>query len=199
MATYDYKEVDRRGKPASQGVPGWLWLAIGLGVGLAVAFMAYLLIPTAGSRLHFPLPPSATTPAKTDTRAVLRTPFSELELDSEPAPPRFDFYTILPEMEVAIPDSENVDEPTKSIPVVEQEGTYILQAGSFKTAAEADRLRANLILEGIEATIQTVTIDNKDTWHRVHIGPYQELKDVNDVRARLKESKIEAILLKVKS
>ncbi|MFP5344985.1 MAG: SPOR domain-containing protein, partial [Gammaproteobacteria bacterium] len=82
-----------------------------------------------------------------------------------------------------------------------QEGkpeAYILQAGSFKNFAEADRLKASLNLIGIEAGIQTVTVNNKDTWHRVQIGPYRDVAELNAVRARLKQNNIDAVLLKLK-
>ena len=73
-----------------------------------------------------------------------------------------------------------------------------MQAGSFGSFEEADHLKASLVLLGIEATIQTVTV-NKDTWHRVHIGPYKELTELNEVRARLKQTHIDAVLLKIKT
>jgi cell division protein FtsN len=82
---------------------------------------------------------------------------------------------------------------------VETVGTYVLQAGSFKSFQEADRLKASLVLLGIEANIQTVTVNNKDTWHRVHIGPYKELAELNRIRARLRQNNIDTVLLKIKS
>ena len=46
----------------------------------------------------------------------------------------------------------------------------MLQAGSYKNFADADRVRAQLALQGIESKVQKVTVDN-DTWHRIRIGP----------------------------
>ncbi len=198
--TRDYKKSDRRQRTAPP-TPGWVWLLIGLIPGLLIALMVYLGGYTADGK---PGPMDAASlnrpdQSQTDARSVRKT--------AEPKPlptpvttrPRFDFYTILPEMEVAIPEQNLTGKPVKGLPQVEKAGTYILQAGSFKSFPEADRLKASLILLGIEATIQTITVNNKDTWHRVHIGPYKELAELNLIRARLKQNRIDAVLLKVKT
>ena len=56
---------------------------------------------------------------------------------------------------------------------VEKPGAYILQAGSFRNHADADRVRALIAMQGVESKIQKVTID-KDTWHRVRVGTDHE-------------------------
>jgi len=77
---------------------------------------------------------------------------------------RFDFYTLLPTT-----NTESVHETpghkSGSTP-------YILQAGSFKTHQQAERLKATLALQGLEAHIQTVTINAAESWYRVYIGPF---------------------------
>ncbi len=171
-----------------------------------------------------------------------------------PAKLRYDFYTILPEMEVALPITQEEDtqaalpdaaSPPASVedapekpsvaalgseeeraepdsvpaaPVVDATvaarapepspqvvgaagsgGTYILQVGSFRNEAEAERRRARLALLGLEARVQTIAIDGEATWHRVQVGPYDELGVLNDARVRLRENDIEAMALKVRS
>lgn len=198
----DYKSTERR-KRSTTTTPGWVWLLVGLIPGLFIALLFYLGGYTAsdkpGLRSDNTTSSSTSEKPQTDVRAVRKV------LEPEPLPepaatkPRFDFYTILPEMEVAIPEQEVTGKTVQGLAQVEKEGTYVLQAGSFKSFQEADRLKASLVLLGIEAEIQTVTINNKDTWHRVHIGPYKELTELNQVRARLKQNNIDAVLLKVKS
>lgn len=195
--TRDYKSA-RRAKPASSSTHAWVWLLMGLIPGLLIALLVYLGGYNVGGRSGASIP-SAPAKSEIDTRAVRKAPESK-PLPDPPAPlkPRFDFYTILPEMEVAVPEQEVSGETQQGMPQVEKPGTYILQAGSFRSFEEADRLKASLVLLGIEASIQTVTINNKDTWHRVHIGPYKDLAELNQIRARLKQNHIEAVLLKVK-
>ena len=75
---------------------------------------------------------------------------------------------------------------------------YILQAGSFRQHGQADQLKAQLALKGIQANIQTVNINN-DTWHRVRIGPIRNLSKLNQTRKRLRESGSAAIVVTSKT
>ncbi|THB70382.1 MAG: hypothetical protein D6B28_09445 [Gammaproteobacteria bacterium] len=117
--------------------------------------------------------------------------------------PRFEFYTILPEMEVVIPEEELVDEnkidETTNIKHVSKEkfvqDKLLLQAGSFKNFNDADRLKAKLALIGLEAEIHNVHI-GKNKWHRVRIGPFKTLVDINETRVRLAENNIQTIIIK---
>ena len=77
-------------------------------------------------------------------------------------------------------------------------GTYVLQVGSFRNEAEAERRRASLALLGLEARVQTIAIDGEATWHRVQVGPYEEVGALNDARVRLRENGIETMALKVR-
>jgi len=95
---------------------------------------------------------------------------------------------------VVVPD---VRDKTGQTARVDRPGTYILQAGSFRSYAEADNLKAQLALLGVESKIDTVTVNNSDTWHRVRVGPYQDLRELNKIRTRLLNNNINAILLKI--
>lgn len=176
----------------SAPLPGWVWLATGLMIGLFVAFLVYLKDNYPGMTLT----PDQQGTATTDARAV-RKP---VQAPPPAAKTRFDFYTILPEMEIAVPEEELPTTPgaTPSKPLIAS-GSYILQAGSFKTLEQADRMKASLALLGLEANIESVTINNKESWHRVRIGPYHNLDDLNRARRRLQENNIEALLLKLKT
>lgn len=187
----------KKHKAGSAPLPGWVWLVTGLMIGLFVAFLVHIKDNYPALSLGNK---EGTAQRSTDTRAV-RQP------DTTPTPPRektrFDFYTILPEMEIAVPDDEVNNEQAKAInPALQQPGNYILQTGSFKTLEQADRMKASLALLGLEASIQSVTINkdnNTETWHRVRIGPYGNVADLNKARSRLRSNNIDAILLRLKS
>ena len=83
-------------------------------------------------------------------------------------------------------------------PVIRPGDSYLLQVGSFRKRSEADRLRARLALLGVEARIQRVSIDGRDAWHRVRVGPFSDLSKANEVRARLKANQITAMVMKLK-
>jgi len=191
----DYKNSGRR-KRRSNGAPGWLWMAGGLIIGLFVAFLVYLDGRPPGK----PVPKQVSVPVEQADEGEPLEPVKPPKPRDEPPPkPRFDFYTILPEMEVVVPDQEVTGKPKKGLAQVDKPGTYFLQTGSFKAFDQADRLKAQLALLGLEASIETVTINNKETWHRVRVGPYKNLNDLNKARALLNENNITAVLLKVKS
>lgn len=123
--------------------------------------------------------------------------------------PNFEFYTILPEMEVVIPDEEIVTPeppPSNRKPTVQEtqqasretKGGYILQMGSFRKYQDADRLKARLALLGISAEIQKVSINNRDTYHRVRSGPYRSKSELNSARNIVKKSGINSLVIKLK-
>ena len=72
----------------------------------------------------------------------------------------------------------------------------MLQAGSFSAYSDADRRRAQLALQGIESTIQRVTIDDK-TYHRVRIGPIDDLDKLNLLRSRLRAAQIDVLRIRL--
>jgi cell division protein FtsN len=74
-----------------------------------------------------------------------------------------------------------------------------LQAGAFQNAPDADNLKARLALLGVEATIQTTTLPGKGVRHRVRVGPYIAIEDLNRARDALKQNGIETTLIKVRA
>jgi cell division protein FtsN len=165
-------------------------MAFGLALGLLVAAVVYVR----GNR-------DAGSPAP--ARAAVTLPLSAPEAVSQepqaaaPAPvSRFDFYEVLPQYEVVIPEIESAPRVDRAVQPVEQPGRYVLQAGSFKRIGDADRRQASLALLGIESRIQRVTIDD-DEFHRVRIGPIDELDELNRIRGRLRDARIETLLMRV--
>jgi len=67
----------------------------------------------------------------------------------------------------------------------------VLQAGSFKQPAEADKLQARLAQYGVDAKIQRFSLED-ETWYRVRIGPIGTVEELDTVRAKLAEAEIEA-------
>ena len=180
-------------------IPGWIWMMAGLFIGLFVALLVYIKDNSSGKlAITETVSKVFQTQKPTDTRDVK---ISQTTKPPEPASstkPKFDFYTILPELEVAIPEQELINSTKES-----NENTstqqYMLQAGSFKKFAEADKLKARLALEGIEAAIQKVKVNDTDTWHRVRIGPLNNVKALNQTRRRLRNLGIASIVVKNKS
>jgi cell division protein FtsN len=135
--------------------------------------------------------------ATPEQKSAERKPKTKAE-ESDAPKPRFEFYTLLPEMEVAVPDTDLKPGPPATPIAPAGPGTYYLQAGSFRLPQEADKMKATIAFLGLESSVQTVAINGADTWHRVRIGPFSDLASLNEVRRRLNENKIESIVLKVR-
>jgi cell division protein FtsN len=116
--------------------------------------------------------------------------------DTEDPAEQYDFYDMLPKFEVVIPEQErDARRDLPSVPV-EQPGAYVVQVGSFKNEADAERLRLKLGKLGIDATLQRIAID-ADVRHRVRIGPLRDLPKLNNIRRQLRTADIDAILIRL--
>ena len=182
-------------------IPGWIWLLAGLIIGLFVALLVYIKDNSTG-KLAISETVSKVFQNKTsnETRGVKKNNITAPPEAPSNNKPKFDFYTILPELEVAIPEQDLINinnKPATNSSKTNQQ--YILQAGSFKKFEEADKLKARLALQGIEANIQKVKINATDTWHRVRIGPLNNISLLNKTRRRLRSLGIASIVVKNKS
>lgn len=110
--------------------------------------------------------------------------------------PRYDFYTILPEKEVIITENEVKNRKLEERIGKAKSAVYQLQAGSFKNHKEADRLRTKLALIGVESRVEKTKISNV-IWSRVKIGPYATIAIAERVRKRLRQNKIDAVMMEI--
>ncbi len=118
--------------------------------------------------------------------------------DAEDGAKNYDFYDMLPNFEVVVPekDREVARERDNAPATIERPGVYVLQAGSYRQQTDADRIRAQLKLQGIDANVQRVAVD-ADVWHRVRIGPITDLAELNRLRARLRAADLDALVIRV--
>ncbi len=219
----DYKNTPknkRKSGDSGGGISGILTFAAGLITGLCVVIVMYLL-DTIPDLDRLETQPNSPPPALIEEPAESEPEQPEKASEPEQSTgPKFDFYTILPEMEVSVPEweasppplpSESPAEPeteaeaaaeaepedSPPAPPVEDD-RYILQIGSFRQPDEADRVKAKLALLGLNTEIQRVVIDGGDVWHRVRAGPYQNAEALNQARQRLIDNNIDFMLLKLK-
>ena len=187
---------------SSKGQGSLLPFLMGLVVGLFLALFLYLQAQL----------PKKQDPQAEDTKVSQAQTSSPESAQASAAKPQFDFYTILPEMDVKVPEGEapegertpsRVNETKKPKEAEPGKGAeagtaYILQAGSFQRAEEADRARARLAGIGIAADIQRVVI-GKDTWYRVKIGPLKNTSELESMRSRLVKNKVNFIMTRTKA
>jgi cell division protein FtsN len=186
-AARDYKTKRRK----NTGFSGWTGALCGLAVGLGVAGIVYI-------KDHRPDTQTARTTKADKKKSRGNEPPDTEAADSSTEDPAksYAFYDMLPKFEVVVPEKEKDVRPDiKSVPETRR-GTYVLQAGSYKNFADADRVRAQLALQGVESKVQKVSVDN-DTWHRIRIGPISKLDELNHLRQILRKADVDVLVIRV--
>lgn len=108
--------------------------------------------------------------------------------DTPETAPSFDFYKVLPS------DAPSEAQPSPQAP--ESQTLYYLQAGAFQNPADADNLKAQLALLGVETVIQTRDLGDQGVFHRVRVGPFNAMDEINRTRALLTQNNIPVTLVK---
>lgn len=212
----DYKShVTRKQK---KSLPGYIWLLSGLGIGLFVAFIIYLDKQPEnetdfGDAVQIELEKLKQQANKQQDSYQKSGPDAQTTEDTtqKKKEQKFNFYTLLPELEVLIPESEtrppenkrNI-KPAKKDKVINTNNNtistkkqYVLQVGSFQNLNDAEKLKANLAFLGLTANIQHVTV-NKQAWHRVRTGPYKNKQQLYKNQKKLKRNDIHSIPVELK-
>jgi len=194
---------------SNKSSPGYIWLLAGLAIGLFIAFLVYLKKQPQEDVSFSQAVTRELEKVKEKNKRDETGPGKEKSADvknEKPArEPKFDFYTILPESEVMVPapDARTNEKPAaspagSSAPVAAAGSRqYLVQVGSFRNHGDADKLKANLALLGVTATIQSVTV-NDDTWHRVRVGPFTDTKRLNNTLVTLRNNNINAMTMELK-
>jgi cell division protein FtsN len=112
---------------------------------------------------------------------------------AKPEEPRYDFYTILPQAEVVVPDYEIKTRVREELVGKNKTAKYLMQAGSFRDAPDAERLKLRLAQLGIDSKIESAKIGNV-MWHRVKVGPYDDPSSVSKIKEMLTKNGIGVIV-----
>jgi len=135
---------------------------------------------------------------------VSNPPVSREEMASEQAiPPKkksepktgkesFTFYDELPRSQVQTPA---VKEYTPKAPP--KDVAYSLQTGSFRSADDAERQKAQIGFQGMQASVQKITLDSGSVWYRVNVGPFDSRSRMNAAIDRLVSINIQPLVRKV--
>lgn len=203
------KQAKRSG--SAGGTPAWMWALIGLALGLVIAAYFFMGDYWKNRNNDQPTPnPAAEAPKAQSEEPVAQEPI-------EKPKPKYDFYTLLPEKEVVIPDAElqaqaeaearknaapaNPATPdlvtATEEPAVAAESRFLIQAGAFKNQEEAENLKATIAMTGEVARIESADI-NGTTVYRVRLGPYNTASSLSAAKQALSTHGIEGQAIKVK-
>lgn len=189
------KPAPRQRQKQQRQVPGWVWLFTGVVTGVFITFLYHL------AELRFN--PDKPVQAKVENKPKVTAEATEKA-------PRFDFYAVLPKMEVIVPKGEDDSSNQRGTTATTNTTTtnqnrnhgdeqYLLQAGSFRSSEDADRRRAELILQGYSVRVQPVELPSGDTWHRVMIGPFSNINALHKAQDKMASVGVETLPIKVKT
>src|SRR5690606_32926075 len=88
--------------------------------------------------------------------------------------------------------------PTPATPATKPgntQTTYYLQAGAFRSQSDAEAMQARILLLGLPVQVQKAQV-NGTTLHRVRVGPFKGIDDMNRSRVQLGEAKIESTVVR---
>jgi len=183
---YKYRANQSKRKPQQTKVAWWKWVLVLLLISVFIFFLVFL-------DNSAPEENNKTLPVSKKSK-----PTKPKRQNKKPEQPRFDFYTILPETEIIVPDYE-INTRSREEQLGKSKSTkYLMQAGSFRDFSEADKLRARLALMGIESRVEKARVGNA-TWNRVKMGPYSQSSSVSTIKKRLKSNGIDVIVTETKS
>lgn len=196
----DYKPAarTRTAQPSGSGSSLLVGMVIGLllGLGIALGVAIYLnrvpdVFVSRGKQAE-PVQGGKQESGKLVTKAKAEDPAAVKSAEK----PRFDFYSILPGTDEGKDKSQGKAGTDAARGVPEQKETFYVQAGAFQSAADADNLKARLALLGVEAAVQPGLTMDRGQLHRVRVGPFTKVEDVNRIRETLKQNGIETTLIK---
>lgn len=236
----DYaKSKSRRSRYDKSSQGGWMWLVAGIMAGLLIAGLIYL--QQQKKQEH-------QTPKSSATHVANHLPSKTTMVSAKPSP-QFDFYTILPKMQVGTPQAaantgvtaptpqpsqqnnvsvaqdeqaqasqhhvqskqetalQEVANPPQTIPssppavmpitaAQKPQIRFVLQVASTRNYADADRMKAELTLQGYTVFVQKVKFGQGE-WNRVYVGPFNSRASAQNQQAGLKSNHVESIIVKL--
>jgi cell division protein FtsN len=195
----DYKprtNKRRRQNQSGSNIAWWRWILAAL---IIIGFGYFLSSLSDTAPEKTPVTQVTPLPVK-PKKPVKKAPEKKVKVEPELVEPQFDFYEILEDKEIKIPEYEvktRVKEEKVGKVSKAKSAQYILQVGAFREYNQADKLKARLAFMGIESKIEKAKVGNV-VWNRLKIGPYAKLSTIERVRSRLKQKGISTIVVEEK-
>jgi cell division protein FtsN len=187
------KQARRNG---GSGTPGWIWLLVGVLGGLAIAVVLFIKGYWGQDGSVLPQPnPQARAPTPSEE------PVAQAET-VEPRKPKYDFYDVLRDKEVIIPDADlpalaqaEAEKPADAVVPAADTVRYLIQAGAFRSSADAEALKARIAMTGELARVESAEIAG-GTIYRVRLGPYANAGALAAAKKTLGDNGIEAAAIR---
>jgi cell division protein FtsN len=211
------RDYRRRAEPRSRrSTPGWMLFAVGFIAGAFSVGLAWVKLGPAELK-------ALTTSLQTAAQPQAAAKVEESPKHAGVPKPQFQFYSLLPEREVMVSEDE-VDRRAKASssvpsprpapasppgapgaateappapPAAPADEVLMLQVAAFKARSDAESLKAQLALKGMQAGIESANIKG-ESYHRVRLGPYRSIEQLQSARSRLKGSGYDSVVVRLK-
>ncbi len=218
----------RRQAPVKQSaIPGWIWMSSGLLLGVGLSGVMYWKLHKTQAPvqntivdIHEDAAPDVEPKPVKKAKPVTVAKNETVNKSSS----RFDFYTVLPSMhtkaqsdpaatdtldmalknelkpaQTALVDDEpDVAAMPQKVVNAPPPGNYFIQAGSFRRLEQAEEMKAQLAINGFEASIQTFKMGDRDYRYRVLIGPYSSKDQAQNQQMHLEQAlQLHSVVLKI--
>ena len=189
----------------ASGAPRWVWIFTPL-VALSFAgFLLYLTTVPAGDDIDkstddilqdakaakYNLSNQAKQGLNEQVQKAIKEQLPSSETINK-AVDNYEFFEILENKEITV---EEVPEYKSTPKGTDKDGNkieYRLKAGSFTSQERADRLKAQLILNGFNTQIESADVNGK-TWFRVFTGPFANRSQMNKAQDQLINMGIQSV------
>lgn len=107
---------------------------------------------------------------------------------------KYEFYELLPKSEIqpaAVAEYKSTPREAKL------DTQYALQAGSFRNAADAEKMRAQLLLSGLSNVHTSQSDGDNGLWYRVRLGPFDNRSAMNKAHDKLARMNINAMTIRI--
>ena len=146
--------------------------------------------PAAAAAAGVPNPGAAAVPA------VTADPLADLAKKQNPNSAPAASTPAAPAPAASTPPPAATPQPANKAPATNDPFTYFVQAGAFKSAADADAQKAKLSMMGIEAKVSEREQAGRAIF-RVRSGPFDDKDQAEKIKARLDASGMDAALVRV--
>jgi cell division protein FtsN len=133
--------------------------------------------------------PNTPAPAVTADPLATSVPAPAVPAPAVPAP-------AVPATAVTTPPPAATPQPANKAPATNDPFTYFVQAGAFKSAADADAQKAKLSMMGIESKVSEREQAGRAIF-RVRSGPFDDKDQAEKIKARLDANGMDAALVRV--
>lgn len=118
------------------------------------------------------------------------------EATPKEAPPKEAPAREMPVREAAKDSAPEAPREDKKPPPEAAPPTLWLQAGAFADPKDAENMRVQIALSGLEASVKVAEVPGRGRLHRVRVGPFASMGEANRVKASLSQNGISTTLVR---